>query len=79
MLDRLIAHNDKIPLMPNSLTRFHSRAAPSISVRDYLARICRFVNLEPCCLLILLYYVDKVKEQPGSPVGRIPERAERAH
>ncbi|GAA5883942.1 hypothetical protein JCM16303_004715 [Sporobolomyces ruberrimus] len=60
MLDRLIEHNDRIPLTPNSLTRFHSRAPPSIGVRDYLLRIARYTNVEPCCLLILLPYVDKV-------------------
>ncbi|GAA5934454.1 cyclin family protein [Sporobolomyces koalae] len=60
MLDRLIEHNDRIPLTPTSLTRFHSRAPPSIGVRDYLLRIARYTNVEPCCLLILLPYVDKV-------------------
>ncbi|GAA5822367.1 hypothetical protein JCM11251_006315 [Rhodosporidiobolus azoricus] len=60
MLDRLIEHNDRIPLTPNSLTRFHSRAPPNISVKDYLVRIARYTNVEPCCLLILLPYVDKV-------------------
>ncbi|GAA5952537.1 hypothetical protein JCM21900_003410 [Sporobolomyces salmonicolor] len=60
MLDRLIEHNDRIPLTSNSLTRFHSRAPPSIGVRDYLLRIARYTNVEPCCLLILLPYVDKV-------------------
>ncbi|GAA5986573.1 hypothetical protein JCM11641_003679 [Rhodosporidiobolus odoratus] len=60
MLDRLIAHNDRIPLSPDSLTRFHSRAPPNITVRDYLVRIQRYTNVEPCCLLILLPYVDKV-------------------
>ncbi|BGP17995.1 Pho80p cyclin [Rhodosporidiobolus nylandii] len=60
MLDRLIQHNDRIPLSPDSLTRFHSRAPPNISVRDYLVRIARFTNVEPCCLLMLLPYVDKV-------------------
>ncbi|GAA5915128.1 hypothetical protein JCM6882_008487 [Rhodosporidiobolus microsporus] len=60
MLDRLIEHNDRIPLTPNSLTRFHSRAPPNISVKDYLIRIARYTNVEPCCLLILLPYVDKV-------------------
>ncbi|GAA5984096.1 hypothetical protein JCM5350_003776 [Sporobolomyces pararoseus] len=60
MLDRLIEHNDRIPLTPNSLTRFHSRAPPSIGVRDYLLRIAKYTNVEPCCLLILLPYVDKV-------------------
>uniref|UniRef100_A0A0K3CL83 FGENESH: predicted gene_11.70 protein n=1 Tax=Rhodotorula toruloides TaxID=5286 RepID=A0A0K3CL83_RHOTO len=59
MLDRLIEHNDRIPLTPNSLTRFHSRAPPNISVRDYLFRIAKYTNVEPCCLLILLPYVDK--------------------
>lgn len=60
MLGRLITHNDRIPLTPTSLTRFHSRAPPAISVRDYLLRIARYTNVEPVCLLILLHYVDKV-------------------
>ena len=64
MLDRLMAHNDRIPLTPSSLTRFHSRAPPSINVRDYLLRIARYTNVEPCCLLMLLPYVDK-----GEPVA----------
>ena len=63
MLDRLIAHNDLIPLTPNALTRFHSRAPPGISVREYLVRITRYTNVEPCCLLILLHYVDKISEK----------------
>ncbi|KAF9528549.1 cyclin-domain-containing protein [Crepidotus variabilis] len=46
MLQRLISHNDRIPLSPESLTRFHSRSAPSISVIDYLKRIVRFTNVE---------------------------------
>lgn len=64
MLERLMAHNDRIPLSPcaplprirtafhltdppsESLTRFHSRSAPAISVLDYLKRIVRFTNVE---------------------------------
>jgi len=63
MLDRLIKHNDQIPLTQNSLTRFHSRAPPGISVQDYLLRITRFTNVEACCLLILLHYIDKITER----------------
>jgi hypothetical protein len=63
MLDRLISHNDGIALTPNALTRFHSRAPPSISVHDYLVRITKFTNVEPCCLLILLHYIDRASEQ----------------
>ena len=64
MLERLIAHNDKIPLLPyvlfylvisfiflsvmpsESLTRFHSRAVPNISVLDYLRRIIKWTKVE---------------------------------
>ncbi|KAI5479927.1 hypothetical protein MNV49_002217 [Pseudohyphozyma bogoriensis] len=60
MLDKLIEHNDKIPLTPTGLTRFHSRAPPAIGVKDYLVRISRYTNVESTCLLILLHYVDKV-------------------
>ncbi|KAF8904381.1 cyclin-domain-containing protein [Gymnopilus junonius] len=60
MLDRLMAHNDRIPLSPESLTRFHSRSAPAISVLDYLKRIVRFTNVEKSCLLITLYNIDQI-------------------
>ncbi|EPQ57474.1 cyclin-domain-containing protein [Gloeophyllum trabeum ATCC 11539] len=60
MLERLIAHNDQIPLVPEGLTRFHSRAAPNISVLDYLRRIVRFTNVEKACLLLTLHYIDQI-------------------
>ncbi|KAG5646800.1 hypothetical protein DXG03_002177 [Asterophora parasitica] len=60
MLVRLMAHNDQIPLLPESLTRFHSRSAPSISVLDYLNRIVKFTNVEKSCLLITLHYIDQI-------------------
>ncbi|KAG8843442.1 hypothetical protein FRB96_004039 [Tulasnella sp. 330] len=60
MIDRLIVHNDQIPLQSDGLTRFHSRSPPSISVRDYLARIVRYANVEKSCLLITLHYIDQI-------------------
>ncbi|TFK44539.1 cyclin-domain-containing protein [Crucibulum laeve] len=60
MLNRLMTHNDRIPLSPESLTRFHSRSAPNISVLDYLKRIVRFTNVEKSCLLITLHYIDQI-------------------
>ncbi|KAI0743829.1 cyclin-domain-containing protein [Daedaleopsis nitida] len=60
MMERLMAHNDQIPLSPESLTRFHSRTAPGISVLDYLRRIVRFTKAEPICLLITLHYIDQI-------------------
>jgi len=60
MMQRLIAHNDRIPLSPESLTRFHSRSAPTISVIDYLKRIVRFANVEKACLLATLFNIDQI-------------------
>ncbi|OAX40261.1 cyclin-domain-containing protein [Rhizopogon vinicolor AM-OR11-026] len=60
MLERLISHNDKIPLSPESLTRFHSRAVPNISVLDYLRRIIKWTKVEKSCLLLTLHYVDQI-------------------
>lgn len=66
MLDRLIAHNDQIPITSNSLTRFHSRTPPSITITDYLRRIYRYTNVEPVCLLSILPYIDRMCEKLDS-------------
>ncbi|EAU91328.2 cyclin-dependent protein kinase regulator Pho80 [Coprinopsis cinerea okayama7 len=60
MLERLMAHNDQIPLSPESLTRFHSRTPPGISIIDYLKRIVRFTNVEKSCLFLILVYIDQI-------------------
>ncbi|KAF8335829.1 cyclin-domain-containing protein [Cantharellus anzutake] len=60
MLERLLTHNDKIPLIPDALTRFHSRAPPGITVLDYLRRIVKYTHLERSCLLITLHYIDQM-------------------
>ena len=46
MLNMLMEHNDQVVLTPESLTRFHSRAAPGISVEEYLKRIVKYTNME---------------------------------
>ncbi|ORX33556.1 cyclin-domain-containing protein [Kockovaella imperatae] len=58
MLNMLIQHNDQVVLTPDALTRFHSRAAPGISVEEYLKRIVRYTNMETIPLLSLLAYID---------------------
>ncbi|KAJ6495592.1 cyclin-domain-containing protein [Mycena vitilis] len=60
MLERLMIHNDRIKLLPENLTRFHSRSPPGITVLDYLRRIVRFTNVEKSCLLITLHYIDQI-------------------
>jgi hypothetical protein len=70
MLNLLIEHNDQVVLTPDALTRFHSRAAPGISVIEYLRRIVKYTNMEvrtsdlhradsqKIPLLSLLAYID---------------------
>ncbi|KAJ1570099.1 hypothetical protein HK096_000921 [Nowakowskiella sp. JEL0078] len=72
MLQRLINHNDRIPLSSTTLTRFHSRAPPAISIYDYLRRIIKYASIEPVCLLVLLVYADRVCErQPSFTVSSL--------
>ncbi|EPQ28237.1 uncharacterized protein PFL1_04064 [Pseudozyma flocculosa PF-1] len=63
MLTKLTQHNDSLPLHPASLTRFHSRATPNISLPAYLRRIAKYTSVEKCCMLILLVYIDRVCER----------------
>lgn len=63
MLLRLMQHNDSLPLHPSSLTRFHSRATPGISIQSYLRRIAKYTSLDKACTLILLVYIDRVCER----------------
>lgn len=63
MLSRLMTHNDTLPLHPSSLTRFHSRATPGISIQSYLRRIAKYTSLDKACALIMLVYIDRVCEK----------------
>ncbi len=60
MLLELIRFNDEIPLKDGRLTRFHSRAPPGISVKDYLQRLTTHATLSPPILLSMVYYIDKL-------------------
>ncbi|KAI5800366.1 cyclin-domain-containing protein [Peziza echinospora] len=58
MLGELVGINDKIPLSTGGLTRFHSRAPPTISIPDYLSRLTLHSTLQPSILLSMVYYID---------------------
>lgn len=60
MLVELIARNDTIRTSNRGLTRFHSRTAPGISVRDYLHRLVKHAMLTPPLLLAMVYYIDRL-------------------
>ncbi|ODV88427.1 hypothetical protein CANCADRAFT_17747, partial [Tortispora caseinolytica NRRL Y-17796] len=58
MLAELVSINDQLANKEAQLTRFHSRAAPSISIRDYLWRLNRFCSLEKSILISVVFLVD---------------------
>ncbi|EEU33632.1 uncharacterized protein NECHADRAFT_18057, partial [Fusarium vanettenii 77-13-4] len=60
MLAELIARNNAIRTSNRGYTRFHSRTAPGISVRDYLRRLARHATLTPPLLLAMVYYIDRL-------------------
>nr|SMQ44845.1 Pho cyclin 80 [Blastocladiella emersonii] len=66
MLCTLMSHNDQIPVTHTNLTRFHSRAAPGITIADYLRRIIKYASVERACLLAILLYIDRVCERHRS-------------
>lgn len=41
-----------------SLTRFHSKAPPDITIYLYFTRLARYSALESCVLLTAVYYID---------------------
>lgn len=60
MISELITTNDAIQISNGTLTRFHSRTPPGISVRDYLHRLARHATLTPPLLLAMVYYIDRL-------------------
>jgi Cyclin len=60
MLMELIRYNDALPLRDGHLTRFHSRAPPTISVLDYLQRLTTHATLSPPILLSMVFYIDRL-------------------
>lgn len=60
LLQRMVNHNDQIPLSAEGLTRFHSRSTPAISILEYLRRIVRYVRVERSVLLIMLHSIDQI-------------------
>jgi hypothetical protein len=45
-----------------TISAFHSRAIPSISIQAYLTRILKFAPFHSECLISLLIYLDRIQE-----------------
>jgi hypothetical protein len=60
MFNRIIQHNDKVPVTSQTITRFHSRTATPITIHDYIHRIHKYVIVEKAVLLMLVVFVDRM-------------------
>lgn len=64
MLSSIVSINDSRTsldvhyLNSASLTRFHSRSPPHISIYSYLVRLSHYSSLENCVLIATVYYID---------------------
>eukprot|EP00300_Choanocystis_sp_HF-7_P010334 c16896_g1_i4.p1 GENE.c16896_g1_i4~~c16896_g1_i4.p1 ORF type:complete len:170 (+),score=24.99 c16896_g1_i4:79-588(+) len=60
VLDQVVQRNDQTPLPSGSVTIFHALRPPSIAVKAYLERICKYVNCSNECFVLALIYMDRV-------------------
>ena len=60
MFSNLIRHNDNIPITMANTTRFHSRTAPAIQIKEYVERINKYVVVEKSVLIMALIFVDRM-------------------
>eukprot|EP01113_Clastostelium_recurvatum_P033097 TRINITY_DN4339_c0_g1_i1.p1 TRINITY_DN4339_c0_g1~~TRINITY_DN4339_c0_g1_i1.p1 ORF type:complete len:425 (-),score=90.10 TRINITY_DN4339_c0_g1_i1:153-1427(-) len=60
VLEKIVVHNDQVPLVPNQLTLFHSALTPSVSVTSYLNRIIRYSPSSVDSLIIAMIYIDRI-------------------
>jgi hypothetical protein len=60
MFSNLISHNDNIPITMANTTRFHSRTAPAIQIKEYVERINKYVIVEKSVLIMALIFVDRM-------------------
>ena len=62
LLNSIIKTNDALinNTVNNTVTHFHSRAVPNITVNAYLTRILRFAPFSNEALLSLLIYFDRI-------------------
>ncbi|KAF7593765.1 hypothetical protein BBP40_010941 [Aspergillus hancockii] len=71
-LEDLVAVNNRIPLTGDQITRFHSKRAPSMSLREYLGRLAHLVTLSSPLLLCMVVYIRRLCNlNPALPVSSL--------
>lgn len=60
VLNQLCKRNDKIPLDPNCISKFHAMRPPQISILNYLERIAKYAACSGECFVLALIFVDRI-------------------
>jgi hypothetical protein len=60
VLNQLCHRNDKIPLDPKAVSKFHALRPPAISILDYLERISKYAACSGECFVLALIYIDRI-------------------
>ncbi|KAI8892575.1 cyclin-domain-containing protein, partial [Globomyces pollinis-pini] len=61
LINQIIQYNDQLTIQPR-ITRFHSRAVPGISVKDYLLRTVKYLQIDNSVLLLILVFIDRISK-----------------
>jgi hypothetical protein len=59
VMEQICQINDKLP-QDGTMTKFHARRAPSISIKDYLTRIAKYGSCSSECFVLALVYIDRI-------------------
>jgi len=60
VLNQLCHRNDKIPLDPKNVSKFHALRPPAISILDYLERVSKYASCSGECFVLALIYIDRI-------------------
>lgn len=72
VLQKLVNGNDRNHReKAERVTKFHALRPPSISVKDYLHRICKYASCSAECFVLALVYIDRLIQQADFTISSL--------
>lgn len=71
VLQKLVAGNAANEKKSQQITKFHALRPPSISIADYLERICKYSSCSAECFVLALVYIDRLIQQASFTVSSL--------
>jgi len=60
VLNQLCNRNDRMPIDPTLVSKFHALRPPAIGILDYLDRIAKYAACSGECFVLALIYIDRI-------------------